>query len=112
LRLVARRKSLLSAEQRVANLEAFDSPNPGPGPAEKAEEREIHNLVQTGLNSLSDDDALVILLHDLQDVPYEEVARVLEVPIGTVKSRLHRARMALKARLAPCFRRRRRQDEV
>jgi RNA polymerase sigma-70 factor (ECF subfamily) len=107
-----RRKSLLAAEQRVANIEAFDSPNPGPGPAEKAEEQEIHNLVQTGLNSLSDDDALVILLHDLQDVPYEEMARVLEVPIGTVKSRLHRARMALKTRLAPCFRQRGRQDEV
>jgi RNA polymerase sigma-70 factor, ECF subfamily len=42
-------------------------------------------------------------LRDLQDVPYEEVARVLEVPVGTVKSRLHRARQALKSELASYF---------
>jgi len=36
-------------------------------------------------------------------VPYEEVAQMLDVPVGTVKSRLHRARQALKARLAPYF---------
>jgi RNA polymerase sigma-70 factor (ECF subfamily) len=52
---------------------------------------------------LESDDATIILLRDLQDVPYEAVAEMLKIPIGTVKSRLHRARRALKARLTPYF---------
>jgi RNA polymerase sigma-70 factor, ECF subfamily len=60
--------------------------------------------VQRALNELEPEDAAVILLRDLQDVPYEDVARVLKIPVGTVKSRLHRARKALKARLAAYFR--------
>jgi RNA polymerase sigma-70 factor (ECF subfamily) len=43
-------------------------------------------------------------LRDLQDIAYEDVARVLNIPVGTVKSRLHRARQALKARLTAYFR--------
>jgi len=60
--------------------------------------------VQAALNKLEPEDATVILLRDLQDIPYDEVARVLEIPVGTVKSRLHRARQALKAQLATYFR--------
>jgi RNA polymerase sigma-70 factor (ECF subfamily) len=52
------------------------------------------------LNSLEPQEATVILLRDLQDAPYEEMARVLDVPVGTVKSRLHRARQSLRERLA------------
>jgi RNA polymerase sigma-70 factor, ECF subfamily len=38
---------------------------------------------------------VVLVLADVQDLPYEEIARVLEVPLGTVKSRVHRGRVAL-----------------
>ena len=72
-------------------------------PAENVEQKEIQEQVQRALKGLEPDDAAIILLKDLQDVSYEEVARVLAVPVGTVKSRLHRARRALKARLAPYF---------
>jgi RNA polymerase sigma-70 factor (ECF subfamily) len=73
------------------------------GPAETLEKKEIREHVQQALNELEPEDATVILLRDLQDSPYEEVARVLNVPVGTVKSRLHRARQALKSRLALHF---------
>jgi len=99
-----RRKNLNTRHQRnvpIENTEPMSDPNPGP--AESMEKKEIRETVQRALNSLSDDDAKVILLRDLQDVPYEEVARVLEVPVGTVKSRLHRARQALKSELASYF---------
>ncbi|MEA2657873.1 MAG: polymerase sigma-70 factor, subfamily, partial [Candidatus Binatota bacterium] len=70
---------------------------------EAMEKKEIRERVQRALNSLEPDDATVILLRDLQDIPYEEVARLLEIPVGTVKSRLHRARQALKSQLASYF---------
>jgi RNA polymerase sigma-70 factor (ECF subfamily) len=39
----------------------------------------------------------------MQQVSYEEIAVAMDIPLGTVKSRLHRARQALKAKLAPYF---------
>jgi len=77
--------------------------DPGPDPGREAEQKELHDRIQRGLDALRPDDALIILLHDVQDVSYEELVRILEVPIGTVKSRLHRARTALKKKLAPYF---------
>jgi RNA polymerase sigma-70 factor (ECF subfamily) len=41
----------------------------------------------------------VVLLRDLEGQSYEDIAAILEIPIGTVKSRLHRAREELKTRL-------------
>jgi RNA polymerase sigma-70 factor (ECF subfamily) len=99
-----RRKILNIRQQRSVPIENTEPvTDPHPGPAESIEKKEISQRVQQALNSLEPEDATVILLRDLQDVPYEEVARVLEIPIGTVKSRLHRARRALKAELAAYF---------
>ncbi len=72
-------------------------------PATSAERKEVQQCVQRALNNLDPDDAQIILLRDLQDVPYEEIAATLDVPVGTVKSRLHRARQALKSSLSPYF---------
>ncbi len=99
-----RRKSLGTRQQRMLPLEnANPLSDPEPGPPELLEKQEIRERVQLALNQLDPEDAAVILLRDLQDVPYDEVARMLEIPVGTVKSRLHRARQALKSRLASYF---------
>ena len=99
-----RRKSLNIRQQRNVSIETTEPViDPHPGPAETMEKKEIRERVQLALNSLDPDDATVILLRDLQDVPYDEVARVLEIPVGTVKSRLYRARQALKIELASYF---------
>ncbi len=99
-----RRKSLNTRQQRSVPIEYTEpASDPHPGPAETMEKKEIRQRVQQALNRLDPDDAAVILLRDLQDVPYEEIGRVLELPIGTVKSRLHRARQALKSELASYF---------
>jgi RNA polymerase sigma-70 factor, ECF subfamily len=99
-----RRKSLNSKLQRQVALEddavLVDC---GDNPETSAERKEIQQRVQQALNSLDGDDAQIILLRDLQDVSYEDIAQTLDVPIGTVKSRLHRARQALRTSLAPYF---------
>jgi RNA polymerase sigma-70 factor (ECF subfamily) len=51
--------------------------------------------VHDALQRIPEDFRLVIVLHDLQGVPYDEVAEIVGVPVGTVKSRLHRGRVAL-----------------
>jgi RNA polymerase sigma-70 factor, ECF subfamily len=99
-----RRKSLSARQQRIVPVESADLlSDPQPGPSETLEKKQICERVQHALSQLDPEDAQVLLLRDLQDIPYDEVARVLEIPVGTVKSRLHRARQALKARLAPYF---------
>ncbi len=99
-----RRKSLNLRHQRNVSIDNTEPMrDPQPGPAESLEKKEIRDTVQRALSTLSEDDAAVILLRDLQDIPYDEVALVLDVPVGTVKSRLHRARQALKSELASYF---------
>jgi RNA polymerase sigma-70 factor, ECF subfamily len=99
-----KRRSLNRRQQRSVAIEETEPVrDPQPGPAESMERKELRDHVQNALNRLEPDDATVILLRDLQDIPYDEVARLLKIPVGTVKSRLHRARQALKSQLAPYF---------
>jgi RNA polymerase sigma-70 factor (ECF subfamily) len=99
-----RRKSVTSRQRKQVPFDGSEMIDDSQlGPAESLEKKELRERVQRALNELEPEDATVILLRDLQDTPYEEVAQVLEIPVGTVKSRLHRARQALKARLAAYF---------
>lgn len=75
----------------------------GPDPAETAGRRERKALVENGLARLDPENRMLIVLRDIQGHNYGEIAEVLECPRGTVKSRLHRARKALRAVLAPVF---------
>lgn len=100
-----RRKSAALRQKRFVAIDGSDLiDNDQIGPVETLEKKELRERVQRALSELEPEDATVILLRDLQDVPYEDVARVLQIPVGTVKSRLHRARQALKAKLAVYFR--------
>ena len=99
-----RRRSISSRHQKTVPIDDMEPlSDPELGPAETLERKEIRERVQLALNKLEPDDATMILLRDLQDISYDEVARVLEIPVGTVKSRLHRARQALKTQLATYF---------
>ena len=54
------------------------------------------DLVSRGLRTLKESHAMVIILHDLEELPQPEIARILEIPVGTVKSRLFHARAQLR----------------
>ncbi|MHB8835651.1 MAG: RNA polymerase sigma factor [Candidatus Methylomirabilia bacterium] len=71
-------------------------PDPGATPAAALEGRQLEELVREELKNLDEEYRTVLVLRELQDVAYEEIARILEVPIGTVKSRLHRGRAELR----------------
>jgi RNA polymerase sigma factor (sigma-70 family) len=54
------------------------------------------DLVQRGLNDLSADHRTILVLHDLEEVPQKDIAEILGIPVGTVKSRLFHARAAVR----------------
>ena len=62
---------------------------------------ETADLVRRIIGELSEDLREVIVLRDIEGLSYEELSVVLDVPLGTVKSRLSRARSSLKDRIAP-----------
>lgn len=68
-------------------------------PADSYRERELADRVRAGVAQLPSGQRQVLTLVDLEGMPYVEVAEVLEIPIGTVMSRLSRARAALAERL-------------
>ncbi|MBW4534681.1 MAG: sigma-70 family RNA polymerase sigma factor [Pleurocapsa minor HA4230-MV1] len=65
-------------------------------PASDLMQLHYRDLVHRGLNNLSFEHRAVLVLHDLEDLPQKQVAEILNVPVGTVKSRLFHARNSLK----------------
>lgn len=70
-------------------------------PAVALETREAHRVLLQVLDELDDEHRTVLILRDVESFDYQEIAEILDVPAGTVKSRLHRARMALREKLTP-----------
>ncbi len=63
--------------------------------------RETYNVIMQAINELPEEFRIVILLRDVEEKSYQEIAAILKVPEGTVKSRIHRAREILKKKLEP-----------
>ncbi len=72
-----------------------EKPTPGTGPVGHLEARERKEQLQRGLDRLSPDLREAVVLRDLHDLDYLEIAKVLGVPEGTVKSRINRGRLEL-----------------
>jgi RNA polymerase sigma-70 factor (ECF subfamily) len=79
--------------------ELIHEPTDDRGPGESLEARETQKKVQQALDLLEEDDRQIILLKDLQGCSYDDIAQILAIPKGTVRSRLHRARLELKGKL-------------
>jgi len=75
--------------------QAEEKPSPHTEPTGQVESRERREILQSALDRLSPDLREAVILRDLHDLDYEEIAQVLKVPQGTVKSRINRGRMEL-----------------
>jgi RNA polymerase sigma-70 factor, ECF subfamily len=87
--------------RRHASLDGPGPPEPAAplelGPALRVQHSELRAALQRAIFALDPDMRAVLVLRDLQELEYHRIADVLEVPVGTVKSRLFRARLALRA---------------
>jgi len=83
-------------EQTRQTLAAILRDEKSPDPAQIAENRELCRLVQAALDKLDDEQKTIIVLRDIEGMDYAQIADVLAVELGTVKSRLSRARAALR----------------
>ncbi len=72
-----------------------------PGPAEIAEGEERQQILARAIATLPEAQRVMVVLYHTQGLAYEEIAEATGLPMGTVKSRLNRARLALRDRLGP-----------
>jgi RNA polymerase sigma-70 factor (ECF subfamily) len=75
--------------------------DPSPTPEQRMEKRERGDLLQDAISSLPDYQRMMIVMYHTENRSYEEIAEILDLPIGTVKSRLNRARLQLREKLEP-----------
>jgi RNA polymerase sigma-70 factor, ECF subfamily len=68
-------------------------------PDRALEGAQMEKVLAEAINSLDDEQRLVVILRDVEDLSIEEICAITELPDGTVKSRLHRARLVLRKKL-------------
>ena len=84
------------SEQALASCAA---PQQSPRPDQAYAGRQLEDALQAAINALDEEPRMLVVLRDIQGLSYEAIGAITDLPQGTVKSRLHRARMALKDRL-------------
>ena len=75
--------------------------DPSPTPEMLTEGMERSQLLEQAIQSLPEYQRAMVVLYHTEQKSYEEIAEIMDMPIGTVKSRLNRARLALKEKLTP-----------
>lgn len=95
-------RSSVSLEGNPAREEPDQKRDPADGrpvPAAAAQEKEAEDHIKEAITELEPELRAAVVLRDIEELSYEEIARILEVPRGTVKSRLHRGRLILREKL-------------
>lgn len=90
---------LMRREKRQAAAEDIDeitTADDGPSPQQQVERAETQREIRSALMQLPEEYRQVLLLRFMQELSYEEIGRALKLPVGTVKSRLNRAKAQLK----------------
>lgn len=94
---IERQNGAIGGQASVLN--AVADPN-AVSPLVQTQVNEMHERVLAAIEALDEQFRAVVVLRDIEQLDYAQIAAILEVPVGTVKSRLFRARMALRKELA------------
>lgn len=86
------REGETSAADRVADKR-------DPGPLAHAETNELRKLVAAAVESLDEHHRVIVVLRDIEGCDYAQISEIMDIPVGTVKSRVHRGRVALREAL-------------
>jgi RNA polymerase sigma-70 factor (ECF subfamily) len=89
-----------AAERELADAQPSAMTPHLDGPEKVLEGLQMEKLVQEGIALLDEEHRMLIVLRDVEDLSYQEISQITGLAEGTVKSRLHRARMSLKDYLA------------
>jgi RNA polymerase sigma-70 factor (ECF subfamily) len=89
----------LRRERPAAGLDSVQLADSGPGPEQTAEEHQRSARVRRAVARLSEPLRIVLILREYQELSYQEIATALEIPVGTVMSRLNTARGRLRTEL-------------
>jgi RNA polymerase sigma-70 factor (ECF subfamily) len=99
LRKRSRQRYVSFHYQKEEEEEGFQ-PAAESNPVSDLEKKELSEKVQSALNRLDNNLRIVVILREFEGYSYEEIASILEIPSGTVRSRLHKARLILRDKLA------------
>ncbi|MDR0890153.1 MAG: sigma-70 family RNA polymerase sigma factor [Oscillospiraceae bacterium] len=100
LRAAKRRKGIsLHITQPGGEEQALDIPDPAPNPEERLLRRDERETLASCMNSLDEEHRQILTLRVINDLSYTDIARVLGIKEGTVKSRLARARICLRKKM-------------
>jgi RNA polymerase sigma-70 factor (ECF subfamily) len=88
-----------SSHAHQANGAVVGAPGRAAQPDRALEGAQMERLLQEAIGNLDDDHRIVVVLRDVEDLSIEEICDITGLPDGTVKSRLHRARLALRKKL-------------
>jgi RNA polymerase sigma-70 factor (ECF subfamily) len=95
----AHRRTQNLEDTAEGELQGASSAGSLPGPEKVLMGQELEGVVQAAIAALSEEHRALIILRDLEQVSYEDIAAMTGLNTGTVKSRLHRARVALKEQM-------------
>lgn len=84
-------------EPHGAAAQTIDLASTEPSPHERAEQQELGELIQGALSTIHPDQRIALILCDVQGFDYSEIARILGISLGTVKSRIFRGRQQMRA---------------
>ena len=92
-----RKTTLLS--QFSKDDKTYELPSNEPEPGQEVQTDIVNKIIRDAVDQLSEKFKIVIVLRDIQGLSYEDISEIINVPIGTVKSRINRARLQLQVEL-------------
>lgn len=98
LRKKARRGDTVSINQTTNDNKDFELQieDTADSPYKQLQKKDAHKLLENALSKISDEHRAVIILRDINGLDYEEISKILNISLGTVKSRISRARLSLR----------------